>query len=98
MVYLRGIDGAFRKHGYGNVRVLVINWMGTEEWISYLAGAATFPVLQDDEVGAVYALYNAGKDTTLVLDANGYVRNRWSYLDFDAEAQVLVDAVVAAMN
>ncbi len=98
MVYLRGIDGAFRKHGYANVRILVINWMGTEDSVPWLAGDATFPVLQDDAAANVYGLYEAGKDTTLVIDANGYVRNTWAFLDFDGDAQVLADAVVAAMN
>ncbi len=97
-VYLDAVQQDFVAKGYTRVHILVINWQDTELSIPDFAAGVSLPVLQDTAQAYVWAVYQAGKDTTLVIDGEGRVRNRWPYVAFSSQSQYLVDAILAAMD
>ena len=97
-VYLDAVQQDFVAMGYSRVHILVVNWQDTEAAIPDFAAGISLPVLQDTAQKYVWAVYQAGKDTTLVIDGLGRVRNRWPYVAFSSQSQYLVDAIVAALD
>ena len=85
------------KEGTSQVTALVINDTQANGLVEAGIGRYTaLPVLQDSPSRAVWLAYLAQKDTVVVVDANGFVQKRWTFLDIGSSSSLLEDEVRAA--